>query len=613
MKQGIVLKLFLFTTGLCLFILAVIFTLQTVFFKQYYVHQKVKDVSAALQVYEQDYLNQTTDTQETAKLEQDFYQKHNIWVTTVDTQGNLKYTDDFFMEVKLRHSDETMFSNKTMTIPLYSVIDVEDFSSDNPFLTPWIKEGEEIAMEGLIMNGQPVIQRMGRGNSNLRDESRLENSQMVRKEYEVVTRFESPNQYFEKYPTFLVEGTIMKVQLPEGAGVSLYTNHLLLDRIKAFQADLLYGDWKDSKNPNQIVDYKENDVNYKIFVNRIQDRDGNPAYLFAMASLQPVNEAAGMIKEYYVYIIIATLLLVVLASFYYSRQITRPLLRINRTTRQMADLDFSEKIPITTKDEIGDLSRNINELSERLHSHILRLEQDIEKEKQLENTRKEFISGVSHELKTPLSVIQSCLAIMKDGVASHKRDYYFKAMEDEVKRMDLLIVDMLELAKYESGTYTMDMDSFYIDTVIERVCTKLAADIDSKQLHLDMSLKPVEVLANERRMEQVVVNFLSNAIRYTPEQESILVSILEDGDTVKVCIENKGAHIHGEQLEKIWERFYRGEPSRKRSTGGTGLGLSISKKILEMHGVPYGVTNTPNGVLFYFHLNKKRRTRGIIP
>ncbi|RAR43799.1 cell wall metabolism sensor histidine kinase WalK [Paenibacillus sp. MDMC362] len=605
MKQGIVLKLFLFTTGLCLFILAIIFTLQTVFFKQYYVHQKVKDVSAALQAYEQDYLNQTTDTQETAKLEQDFYQKHNIWVTTVDTQGNVKYTDDFFMEVKLRHSDETMFSNKTMTIPLYSVIDVEDFSSDNPFLTPWIKEGEEIAMEGLIMNGQPVIQRMGRGNSNLRDESRLENSQMIRKEYEVVTRFASPNQYFEKYPTFLVEGTIMKIQLPEGAGVSRYTNHLLLDRIQAFQADLLYGDWKDSRNPNQIVDYKENDVNYKIIVNRIQDRDGNPAYLFAMASLQPVNEAAGMIKEYYVYIIIATLLLVVLASFYYSRQITRPLLRINRTTRQMADLDFSEKIPITTKDEIGDLSRNINELSERLHSHILRLEQDIEKEKQLENTRKEFISGVSHELKTPLSVIQSCLAIMKDGVASHKRDYYFKAMEDEVKRMDLLIVDMLELAKYESGTYTMDMDSFYIDTVIERVCTKLAADIETKQLHLDMSLKPVEVLANERRIEQVVVNFLSNAIRYTPEQESILVSILEEGDTVKVCIENKGVHIQSEQLEKIWDRFYRGEPSRKRSTGGTGLGLSISQKILEMHGVRYGVTNTPDGVLFYFHLNKK--------
>ncbi|MGG4343302.1 sensor histidine kinase [Paenibacillus lautus] len=605
MKKGIVLKLFLFTTGLCLFILAVIFIGQTVFFKQFYVHQKVKDVNAALQAYEQDYLDYAVDTQGTAKLEQNFYQKHNTWITTVDTRGNLKYTDDFFMEIKLRHSDDAMFSNKTMTIPLYSVINVEEFSGDNSFLTPWIQEGEEIAMEGLIMNGQPVIQRMGRGDSSLRDESRLENRQMVSKEYEVVTRYANPIEYHEQYPTFLVKGIITKVRIPEGAGVSRYTNHLLLERIKAFQADLLYGDWQDSKNDYQIVDYEENHVNYKIFVDRIQDRDGNPAYLFAMTSLQPVNEAAGMIKEYYVYIIIATLLLVVLASFYYSRQITRPLLRINRTTRQMADLDFSEKIPIITKDEIGDLSRNINELSERLHSHILRLEQDIEKEKQLENTRKEFISGVSHELKTPLSVIQSCLAIMKDGVASHKRDYYFKAMEDEVKRMDLLIVDMLELAKYESGTYTMDMDSFYIDAVIERVCAKLATDIEAKQLHLDLSLKPVEVLANERRIEQVVVNFLSNAIRYTPEHESIHVSILEDGDTVKVCIENKGAHIQGEQLEKIWDRFYRGEPSRKRSTGGTGLGLSISKKILEMHGVPYGVTNTPNGVLFYFHLNKK--------
>lgn len=134
----------------------------------------------------------------------------------------------------------------------------------------------------------------------------------------------------------------------------------------------------------------------------------------------------------------------------------------------------------------------------------------------------------------------------------------------------------------------------------------MAADIEAKQLHLDMSLKPVEVLANERRIEQVVVNFLSNAIRYTPEQQSILVTATEEQDTVKICIENKGTRIPDEQLEKIWDRFYRGEPSRKRSTGGTGLGLSISKKILEMHGVPYGVTNTPNGVLFYFHLNKKK-------
>jgi signal transduction histidine kinase len=194
---------------------------------------------------------------------------------------------------------------------------------------------------------------------------------------------------------------------------------------------------------------------------------------------------------------------------------------------------------------------------------------------------------------------------MKDGVAIHKRDYYFKAMEDEVRRMDLLIVDMLEIAKYESGTYKINMNSFYINDVIARICSKLAPEIEAKQLHLHTSLKPFKVIANERRIEQVIVNFFTNAIRYTPEQESILVTTSEDQDTVKICIENKGAHIPDEQLEKIWDRFYRGEPSRQRSTGGTGLGLAISKKILEMHGVSYGVSNTSNGVLFYFHLNKK--------
>lgn len=602
MKKGIVLKLFLFTTGLSLFILAVIFTLQTVFFKQFYIHQKVKNVDSALQAYKHEYLNNASNTQEMERLEQAFYQKQNTWVTVLDSRGNLKYADDFFMEIKLDPSEASALSDKTIRVPLYNYINVEDFS--HTFLVPWIQEGERIAAEGLIMNNRPVIQRMGRSASNLRDESRLENDQLVSKEYEVLNR-SKVTEYREKYPTFLVEGIIRKVRIPEGAEISRYTNHLFLDRIKAFQADLLYGDFKGTTNANEIVDFEENRADYKIFVERLRDRDNNPAYLFAMTSLQPVNEAAGMIKNYYAYIIMATLLLVLLASFYYSRQIARPLLRINRTTRQIADLDFSEKIPVTTKDEIGDLSRSINELSERLHSHIQSLQQDIDKEKQLEHTRKEFISGVSHELKTPLSVIQSCLSILKDGVVSHKRDYYFAAMEDEVHRMDLLIADMLELAKYESGTYKMAVGSFAIDTVIERVCTKLTLEMQAKQLLLSTSLHAVEVEGNERRIEQVLVNFLANAIRYTPEKETIHVTTSEERDTVKIGVENKGAHIPGEQLEKIWDRFYRGEPSRRRSTGGTGLGLAISKKILEMHGAAHGVINTSDGVLFYFHLNKK--------
>ncbi|MEC0247082.1 HAMP domain-containing sensor histidine kinase [Paenibacillus chitinolyticus] len=606
MRKGIVLKLFLLTTALCMFILAVIFIGQTVFFKQFYVNQKVKDVNAGLLAYKDEYLKNTGDAQTAARLEQQFYQKYNTWYAVLDSFGGLKNTEDFFMEIRLnRSNNDPAYSGRTIKIPLYKFINVEDFFSGNTFIAPWIKEGEPITVEGLEMNNQFVIQRMGMNSANLREENRLENRQMVNKEYEVVTRYPSPTQYHEKYPNILASGTITKIQIPEGAGNARYMNHLFLERIKAFEANLLYGDYDPTRDANQIIDYEENHVNYKMFVNRFEERGENPGYLIAVTSLQPVSEAAGVIQHYYVYIALATLLLVMLASFYYSRRIARPLLRITSMTKQMAGLDFSKKIPVTTKDEIGDLSNNINVLSERLHSHILRLNEDIEKEKQLEHTRKEFISGVSHELKTPLSVIQSCLSILKDGIASHKRDYYFNAMEDEVTRMNLLIADMLELAKYESGTYKMKIGSFYIDTIINQIGGKLAVDISGKQLHLHTSIGHVEVVGSELRIEQVIINFLTNAIRYTSEGQSILITTKEEQDKVKICIENKGAHIPDEQLEKIWDRFYRVEPSRQRSTGGTGLGLAISKKILDMHDVPYGVTNTPDGVLFYFYLNIK--------
>ncbi|MED1917682.1 HAMP domain-containing sensor histidine kinase [Bacillus thuringiensis] len=605
MRTSIVRKLFLLTTGLCLSVIASIFIGQTVFFEQYYVHQKVEKVKEALQSYRQNELTHAGTSQDELREEQEFYQKTNAWFARLDDRGQLKYTDDFQMEVRLENSDDIpTLSGKSIVVPLYTVMDVEDVSTDTPFLDTYVKVGQQIAMEGIMFDNQWFAQRIGRSVSNLREEDRLENQQLVKKEYEIVPRFKSGTEYHERYPSVLFRGTITQVRKPQGADVSRYMNRLFLERVKAFQADLLYGDVVEQTST--ITDYQENNIDYKIFVERVTDQTGKPAYLFAMTSLQPVNEAAGIMRSYYVYILAGTLLLVLLASFYYSRRIAAPLLRMDDMTQKMAKLDFSEKIPIKTEDEIGSLSRNINRLSDMLHDHIGRLEQDIEKEKRLEQTRKDFIAGVSHELKTPLSIMESCLYILKDKADSPKRDYYFAAMEDEVKKMNLLVADMLELAKYESGTYRMQMDSFRIDVLLEQICVKLAPDLAGKQLQLHNRLVPVEVIANQHRIEQVIVNFLTNAIRYTPEQEDIVISTVEGEDAVKICIENKGVQIPAEQLEKIWDRFYRGEHSRNRSTGGTGLGLAISKQILELHGAFYGATNTEDGVLFYFELKKKK-------
>lgn len=306
------------------------------------------------------------------------------------------------------------------------------------------------------------------------------------------------------------------------------------------------------------IDFVENNVKYNLIIDQIEHKDGSKGYIISMTSMQPVDEAVQMLKDYYGYLVLFAMLLIVLAAFYYSKKIAKPLLQINRTTQKIASLDFSERISISSKDEIGDLSQNINLLSNTLHSYILQLRQDIEKEKQLENTRKEFISDVSHELKTPLSIMKSCISILKDGVASHKKEHYFEAMEKEVDKMDILIVDMLDLAKFESGTYKMEMDEFYIDKVIEYICDQLSPSIRQKELHIHKSLLPVEVIANQHRIEQVITNFLTNAIRYTPLQNDIFVSTIEENDVIKVKVENKGAHISAEQLDKVWDRFYRG-------------------------------------------------------
>ncbi|WP_010275519.1 sensor histidine kinase [Paenibacillus senegalensis] len=606
MRKSIVFKLFLLTTGLCLFVIAGIFIGQTVFFEQYYVHQKMEKVEAALQSYRLDGTAHSGDAQTAAMQEQSFYQHTNAWLALLDERGYLKYSDDYEIEIRLERSDTAAaLSEESITIPLYAVMDVERAVPDSLLFPDFLHEGQRLALEGIVIEGKLYPQRISRNSSNLRDESRLENERLVNKEYEVLSGLGNALEYRERYPNVLTYGTVTQIRLPQGEQASRYMNRLFLDRVKAFQADLLYGDYAEESGT--ITDYKENGIDYKIFVERIADQSGNPAYLFAMTSLQPVHEAAEIMQSYYIYIVIGTLLLVMLASFYFSRRIAGPLLRIDKMTQRMAKLDFSEKIPIKTEDEIGNLSRNINRLSDMLNAHIVRLEQDIEKEKRLEETRKEFISGVSHELRTPLSVLESCLYILKDKADSPRRDYYFTAMEDEVQKMNLLVGDMLELAKYESGTYKLEMEAFRMDEVLQRICAKLEADLADKKIDLQIRITPVEVIANRSRIEQVIVNFMTNAIRYTPEQQMIIITTVEKEETVDISIENKGVHIPAEQMEKIWDRFYRGDHSRHRSTGGTGLGLAISKQILELHGAPYGALNTEDGVLFYFELKKNTK------
>ncbi|HDR8061399.1 HAMP domain-containing sensor histidine kinase [Bacillus thuringiensis] len=615
MKKGIVLKLFTLTTALCMLILATIFIGQTIFFKQYYANRKVEDIKVNLNSFEKNYLNYTGTAEGIQKLEQDFFRENNTWITTLDQNGNLKHVDDFYFEVTIDRRQQKSFGQQLFKIPLHNLVNIEeiDNKSSEHFL------GQEIYFSGVrkedsfipfsfslskqnLSGSNKPLEKAFQEKIKLDEEKKRAVGEQLAKEKKPAVQEEAAQEL-----GVYIGGRVTKVQLPDVNGPvnPIYKNSIFLDNIKGFQTDLLLKESNKIRYTTQTMDYEKNDIKYKLLIKPIKEKDGSVAYIYAMASLQPVDEAVQMVQDYYIYIIAFVVVLIFLASFYYSKQIAKPLLKINDTTKKIAHLDFTEKIPITSKDEIGDLSKNINILSNKLNSHIGQLEQDIEKERKLENTRKEFISGVSHELKTPLSIMKSCISILKDGVAEHKKEYYFQAMEREVDKMDTLILDMLELAKFESGTYKMKKDLFYIDSVIEDICEYLSVEIEKKELRVHKNISPFEVIANQGRIEQVIVNFITNAIRYTPNKEDIIISTIDDKDRIKVCIENKGTHIEDEQLDKIWDRFYRVDTARQRSQGGTGLGLAISKNILELHDAEYGAGNTEDGVLFYFYLPKK--------
>lgn len=602
MKRGIVYKLFLLTTMLCVLILATIFVGQTIFFKQFYINKKVGDLESNLTVFEKEYQKNSHNMTKIQQLVRDFTDENNAWITILDQYGHLKHEDDFYIEVQLNDDYQTMVGMKTIKVPLY-VLDEE-----NPVpLSESLLKNSQVYLMGILKESQltpieMIIENETYTNPNLLEKSLTYRNNLLYKKIgrprEKLKELYASN---ENSDMVHLEGKIINFQFPQSNNLSniIYSNLLFLEQIKDFQNKILLNELDFQNFTTQQSNYVQNDIKYKILITK---SDETNSYIFLMTSLQPVDEAVQMIEEYYIYIVAFVFILILLAFFYYSVKIAKPLLRINRTTEKIANLDFSETIAVHSQDEIGDLSRNINVLSNRLSMYIEQLQQDIEKEKKLENTRKEFISGVSHELKTPLSIMKSCITILRGNVANHKKEYYFDALEQEVDKMDLLIIDMLELAKYESGTYKMQMDAFYIHSLLEEICQKLMPEIEQKQLRVETHLLQIEVVANQRRIEQVLMNFLTNAIRYSPSQECIIVAIEAEGKQVRISVENKGVQIEKEHLEKIWERFYRIDASRKRSEGGTGLGLAISKNILMLHGVEYGVCNTSDGVEFYFYL-----------
>jgi two-component system sensor histidine kinase VanS len=336
--------------------------------------------------------------------------------------------------------------------------------------------------------------------------------------------------------------------------------------------------------------------------------------IYALSSLQPVSEAVQVIKNFYFYFYIGAIITILLLSLIYSNMIAKPLIKITKTASKMANLDFNEQCIIKSQDELGTLAASLNLLSKNLNESLTslkdantQLEKDIEKEKKLTEMRKDFVASVSHELKTPITLIEGYTQALNDDILEgEEKQYFIDVIMDESKKMNNLVSDMLDLSQLESGNFKLVQEEFFLHELINPVTKKFSSLVNEKNINLELNLiENIKVKADWNRIEQVLTNYLTNAIRHTDTYGSITVTMINGEDTICLEVENSGSTIDADETIKIWDNFYKIDKSRTRKLGGTGLGLSIVKNIILLHGGSCGVENTEKGVKFYFTLMKQ--------
>ena len=342
-----------------------------------------------------------------------------------------------------------------------------------------------------------------------------------------------------------------------------------------------------------------NNISY-MFLTGILD---NGYVLYIRMPISPIEESVKISNTVLLMIGGITLVVAGIIASFISRKFTNPILQLNDIANKMAKLDFSKKYRITdTEDEINELGRSINTMSDKLEATIkelqknnIELEKDIEEKSKIDEMRKQFISDVSHELKTPIALIQGYAEGLIENVNSDEesRKFYAEVILDETNKMDKLVKQLLELMKLEYGKREFDNEKFNINELINEVLRKCSVMINEKNIKVYFENKePIYVYADEFYMDQIITNYLTNAIKHAEEVEKetkIEIKVEKVSNKIRVSVFNTGENIPEEDLQRIWGRFYKLDSSRNRQDGGSGIGLALVKAIMNNYQNEYGV------------------------
>lgn len=338
-------------------------------------------------------------------------------------------------------------------------------------------------------------------------------------------------------------------------------------------------------------------------------------WVYLRSNYQSIRESAAISNEFLTYVGILVTILCVIIMIFLSNHYTRPILKLAQIAKKMENLDFDVRYKENRHDEIGVLGHSMNSLSDKLEQTISELktannelELDLQRRSEQEQMRQEFLANVSHELKTPIALIQGYAEGLQDNVNDdpESREFYCEVIVDEADKMNKMVKKLLSLNQLEFGNGQVLLEHFDLQQVVQSVLS--SSEILFRQKEVTLSYDgghPVYVWADEYMTEEVVMNYVSNALNHIDGEKIIEVKIVSCDGKARVSVFNTGKPIPEEDIDKIWSKFYKVDKARTREYGGNGIGLSIVKAIMEAHNQAYGVKNYDNGVEFWFELDEK--------
>ena len=355
------------------------------------------------------------------------------------------------------------------------------------------------------------------------------------------------------------------------------------------------------------------DSEYLVLVGVLENGD----MVLMRTAVESIRESAAISNRFLLFAGAAAIVASILVAFFTTRHITKPLQQLTDISKRMVDLDFNAKYESDQSNsyEVEELGNHINRLSENLERTIselktanVELQDDIEKKIQIDEMRKEFLSNVSHELKTPLALIQGYAEGLQECINddAESREFYCEVIIDESDKMNRMVKKLLTLNQLEFGNDQVIMERFDMTELIRGVANSTKILIEQKGIRLELeNSEEAWVWGDEFKVEEVITNYMSNAINHADGEKLIRVFYTRSEDKLRVSVFNTGQPLPEEDIEKIWVKFYKVDKARTREYGGSGIGLSIVKAIMDSFHQRCGVINHEDGVEFWMELATK--------